>query len=66
LAWAAPPVEGIGEITTCPLFHGGHAEALLPRYRLQQAIILRCRRTMSVVALRLPNKIVNFKTLLHP
>jgi hypothetical protein len=35
LASAAPPVEGIGEITTCPLFDGAKAAALLPRSRLQ-------------------------------
>jgi hypothetical protein len=43
LAPAAPPVEGIGEITTRALFDGGKAGALLPRSRLQQAIILQCR-----------------------
>jgi hypothetical protein len=40
LACAASPVEGIGEITTCPLLGGGKAGALLPRARPQQAIIL--------------------------
>jgi hypothetical protein len=40
LASAALPVEGVGEITTCPLFEGGNAAALLPRSRLRQAIIL--------------------------
>jgi hypothetical protein len=44
LASSAPPVEGIGEITTCPLFEGGTAAALLPRSYLQQANILQCRR----------------------
>jgi hypothetical protein len=43
LASATPPVEGIGEITTCALLGGGNAGALLPRFRLQQAIILQCR-----------------------
>jgi hypothetical protein len=44
LASAAPPVEGTGEITTCPLFEGGKAAALLSRSYLQQANILQRRR----------------------
>jgi hypothetical protein len=42
LASAAPLVEGIGEIATCPLFDGGKAGALLQCSSLQQAIILQC------------------------
>ena len=35
LAPAALPVEGLGEITTCPLSGGGEPAALLPCSRLQ-------------------------------
>jgi hypothetical protein len=41
LASAAHPVEGVGEITTCPPFECGNAAALLLRWRLRQVIILR-------------------------
>jgi hypothetical protein len=55
LASAALPVEGVGEIATCPLFEGGKAAALLPSARLRQAIILQSAgdsaRSQAVLAI---------------
>jgi hypothetical protein len=51
LAQAMWSVEGIGKITTCPLFHGGHAEALLPCPRLQQTIILQLRAAIRPISI---------------